>query len=91
MTGTKKHTLLAVPLAGILSTTLGACAHERFRRDLRAAHREFHGQPHTRAEHRRFHEELEDLHRDYHDQAYSGRRYSERDPYYGGGWYGGVY
>ena len=83
----KKTLLVGLPLAALLATSLGACAHERLHRDLNAIHEGFHSQPHTRAEHRRLHEDLQDLHEKEHERGYYGDRSYDRNPYYGGGPY----
>lgn len=83
--------LLGLPLAALLVTSAGACTHQRFHHDLAEMHEDFHSQPHSRAEHRRFHEALEDYHRDAHDRGYFDGRAYKRDPYYGGGYNGGLY
>jgi len=84
-----KKTFLALPLAGLLVTSLGACAHERLHRDLGVLHEDFHAQPHTSAEHRRLHEDLRDLHEAEHERGYDGDRFYDRDSYNGGGRYYG--
>jgi len=89
-----KKTLLTVtglPLAALLATSLGACAHERLHYNLNAIHEDFHSQPHSRAEHRRLHEDLRDSHEGAHERGYYGGRAYDRDPYNRGGYYGGVY
>ncbi|HEV8713679.1 MAG TPA: hypothetical protein VGX03_12745 [Candidatus Binatia bacterium] len=65
-----KKTLLALPMAGLLVMSLGACAHERLHRDLSVLHEDFHAQPHTSAEHRQFHDELGVLHEEAHERGY---------------------
>jgi len=85
MTQQKTRFLLGLPLAAVLVTSVGACAHERFHHELAEMHEDFHSQPYSRAEHRRLHEDLENYHQDAHDRAYG------RDSYYGGGYYGGAY
>jgi cytochrome c biogenesis protein ResB len=87
----EKSWFLSLPLAAVLVTSVGACTHQRFHRDLRAAHEDFHSEPHTRAEHRRFHNELEDYHEEAHDRGYFDGRADRRGSYgrreYGGGYY----
>jgi hypothetical protein len=82
----RRTLLLSLPLAAVLVTSLGACAHERLHHDLNALHEDFHSQPHTRAEHRRLHEDLNALHEDEHDRGYYGGRAYGRDSYYRGGY-----
>jgi hypothetical protein len=72
---------IALPLAGLLLTSLTACTpHERYHRNLSRVHDQFHERPYTREEHRRLHETLDELHDDYHDRDRDG------DRYYGGGY-----
>jgi len=80
----KKPLLVGLPLAALLATSLGACAHGRLHHNLNAIHGDFYSQPQTRAEHRRLHEDLQALHEEERDRAYYGNRFSNRDPYYYG-------
>ena len=91
MTRQKTRFLLGLPLAALLVTSVGACAHQQFHHDLAEMHEDFHSQPHTRAEHRRFHEDLENYHQDMHDRGYFDGSAYDRESYYRGGYYGGVY
>jgi hypothetical protein len=79
MTRPKNRVLLGLPLAALLVTGVGGCAHQRFHRDLYEQHEDFHSQPHSRGEHRRFHEDLEDYHDDAHDRGYFDGRANRRD------------
>lgn len=78
-----KKILFVLPVAGLMIISLGACAHERFHRNLNVLHEDFHAQPHSRAAHDRFHEGVRDLHEAEHDRGYYRDRFYERDPYYG--------
>jgi hypothetical protein len=87
MTRPKNALLLGLPLAALLTLSVGGCAHQRLHHDLGAAHEDFHSQPHSRAEHRRLHEDLEDYHDEAHDRGYfDGREYG-RDSYNRRGYY----
>jgi hypothetical protein len=83
----KNRLLLGLPLAALLVTGVGGCAHQRLHHDLTAMHEDFHSQPHSRAEHRRLHEDLEDYHDDAHDRGYFGGRGYGRESYDRRGYY----